>query len=220
MLMRIKSIALIAGLLLPIQAALAVPVINNGSLTGSLGTGTVPAGWSINAGSPDTNDATHNVGGAASFGAAPVGPSPDGGTFVGIGRDDASSGFYESFGQSVSGFVAGTQYELSWYAGNFGADGGLNYLADNAIQVLLDGSPIGTGALLSLGRLWFAESIIFTATAATHQLDFQLAFGPRSYMDIDGIAIAAVTTVPEPATLALLGVALAGLGFARRRTLH
>jgi hypothetical protein len=48
------------------------------------------------------------------------------------------------------------------------------------------------------------------------------AFQPFGAMPdtIDGLAFLGEVTVPEPATLALLGIALAGLGFSRRRKLH
>jgi hypothetical protein len=40
------------------------------------------------------------------------------------------------------------------------------------------------------------------------------------FLEEAGATVRVEVTVPEPATLALLGIALAGLGFLRRRKLH
>ena len=189
-------------------------LIVNGSLTGSLGNGVVPASWTISSPSPDTNDVANAAGGGYPYAVTPSGPSPDGGTWVGIARD--GDFFVESFAQIVAGFTLGTEYELSWSAANFGFSG---YTASNSIEALIDGVSIGTGALLSLGPDWTAESLLFTATAATHELAFRLASTSKSYLQIDGINLepSGDVSVPAPATLLLFGLGLAGLGLSRRK---
>jgi hypothetical protein len=200
----------------------ASPIVVNGSLTGPIANGGVPTGWSINSGSPDTMDQTHNVGvTSVSFASAPSGPSPDGGTWVGFARDGASS-FTESFGQTISGFDIGTQYRVSWYQGNFGAViSGPQYQLSNAIEALINTSSIGNGGVLLSSSNWTTGSATFTATATTLRLDFRLLNAGPSYLSIDGVTIreVQVNTVPEPATLAVFGgLALAGaLGYRRRK---
>lgn len=211
--MRRVFLSALAGLLLLPSLAGAVSLVN-GSLTGPIANNGVPPGWSILGGSPDTMDENNNVGVGTPFGIPPIGPSPDGGTWVGFAREGL--GFVESFGQTISDFTVGQSYTLSWYAGNFGAQTGPGYVAPNAIEVLLSGAVVGSGALLPLGRIWYAEQISFVATAMSHQLAFRLRDNPAAYLSIDGISLQP-SRVPLPAPILLLGAALGGLALVRRR---
>jgi hypothetical protein len=173
--------------------------ITNGSLTGPIANGGVPTGWTILAGSPDTMDENNNVGGSTPFGIDPSGPSPDGGTWLGFAT--GSGGFREIFGQTVTGLTVGEEYEISWYAGNFGARTGPGYTDQNSILVSLDGSSIGSGGVLPLASNWVSESVSFTATATSHDLSFGLTNEVNSYLSIDGISLMAASEpppTPEP----------------------
>jgi len=124
----------------------------------------------------------------------------------------------------------GATYDLSFYFGGnpqWQAYLGV-YPNDGAIKsmdVLLNGDVIGTYVVNTAGvpitdGQFTLENIDFTATGSTTMLSFESlngvgvtspsAFGPL-------LADVSVVGVPEPGTLALIGVGLAGLGFVRRR---
>ena len=200
------------------QSALALPIIN-GPLTGDIQCGCMPTsnaglppGWSVLAGSPDTMDENNNVGvsgGFAPFVATPS-PSPDGGTWIGFFSGDG--GLSEIFGQTIVGFSIGTVYTVSWYQANFGYSSSTN---PDAIGLSVDSVLVGSGSFVPLAPGWTSESVEFTATAVSHELSFGGSTGDNSYISIDGIS---VSVVPEPSAAVLIGLGLAGLSAARKRT--
>ncbi len=207
-----RSIFLLIFLLMFCQAhaALAAPILVNGSLEGPIANSAVPADWYVTSFSPDTMDESNNIGviGLGDFGATPS-PSPDGGTWVGLFMVGTT---VEKFAQDVAGFAIGQSYELSWYHSNFGYAFSTH---DVAIEVFVDGASIGTGPSLSLGTGWFSESLTFVATDTTHTIEFGSVGPVQSYTGIDGIA---VSVVPEPSTFLLLSLGLFGVAAFGRRS--
>ncbi|MFT5676846.1 MAG: hypothetical protein ACI808_002795 [Paraglaciecola sp.] len=199
-----------------VSTANAIPIITNGSLTGTLSNGGVPTGWSILSPSPDTMDENSNLGfpGNNTFQTTPS-ASPDGGTWIGMA---SLPNILESFGQLVTGFSIGLNYDLAWYHANFGHDFGFNQA--NAIQVLIDGNVVGNGAVLAIGTDWFNEMLSFTATSTSHQIEFRALNEDFAYQSIDGIRLTQqnIATVSAPATFALFGLGFVLLIFSQRKT--
>lgn len=212
--MRLRSICA-APLLLALAAPAGAATLVNGSMTGALNNGSPPPGWVRLAGTPDTSDASAsgNWGGIQTYGVA-VTDSPDGGTWAGIVR---SGSLNEIFGQTISDFVIGETYTLTWWEGLFGLGSG-SYSQDNQVGLFLDGAQVGAGAVLTLDPAWGFASASFTATATEHEISFGLLDGgAQSSVSIDGVAFAA-SEVPVPAAAPLLIAGLAGMAALRRRS--
>jgi hypothetical protein len=144
--------------------------------------------------------------------------SPDGGNFI------AADGAYQvaPISQTINGLTVNAQYAVSfYYAGaqqyNF------NGITTEAWDVSLGGQTLDTATLTDPNNGftgWQYTTLTFTATSTSEVLSFLAAGTPSGeppFSLLDDVSMTQVTTVPEPASAAMLLTGLLALGVIVRR---
>lgn len=111
--------------------------------------------------------------------------------------------------QTVSGLTIGETYRVTFWMGS-----GQIFNAGDVFQALVDGTVVFNGPNNQVVG-WNEFSYDYTATATSHLFRFQSEVIADSDYVLDTVSIA-TSPVPEPATMTVLGLALAGF-LARRR---
>ncbi len=190
-------------------------------------------GWTVNgpigllfaSGSADTSGSYQTpdahylyLWGSNNGGANTITDSPDGGNFVGL---DGSKTYQTSLSQTINGLTVGQKYDVSfdWAAAQ---QYGYNGATTEGFQVSLGGSSQQTAIYSNANHGfsgWMTQTFTFTADNTSDVLSF-LALGTPSgeppFSLLDGVKMS-VSSVPEPSTLALMGLGLLGVGIARLR---
>jgi hypothetical protein len=113
--------------------------------------------------------------------------------------------------------VAGQEYELSFYVGRADSTANGFYLTPSTVGVSLDGGPtlsFTNSNVTANGVNWLLVGVLFTALDSSTNLSFLNLTTTNSFAGVDNVTIA---SVPEPASLAIWGLGLAGIGIYRRR---
>lgn len=170
----------------------------NGDFTNFSGNSVTPAGWTnvegINPGpfgsfvSVDVLDMTFT----SFFGSSTVAasPSPCGGSWVGLSSIPNLEN--EAIEQSVSGFVIGQTYEVTFNAANFG---GTPFDDPGVVTVYVNGIAVAVSPTLNLvANVWTTVTATFVATATTMPVQVDVFhntgnFGSGGYYSIDCLTI-------------------------------
>jgi len=163
----------------------------------------------ITAGATTNLCGTTAFGGGLTFWAFP-GPSPDGGNYVAV---DGAAAYSNALNQTLTGLVAGQRYAVTFYQAA-AQQSGFTGANTEQWQVSLGGGTSVLSTLMnnaSMGDVpWMSQSLTLTA-GATQVLSFVAKGTPSGqppFVLLDGVSIRAV---PEPDTLALIGLALVGI---------
>jgi gliding motility-associated-like protein len=176
----------------------------NGSFTDMTGNSVTPAGWTnvlgydpgTNLGVTPTVDVL-DINFTAYFNnaAVAVSPSPDGGTWTGISSipPDFEN---EAIDQVVTGFTIGTQYQLSFYAANFG---GTPFIDPGVVTAYVNGTAVAVSPTLNLvANVWTTVTGTFVASATSMTVHIDAIHntgdsGAGGYYSVDGLTIASTT---------------------------
>jgi hypothetical protein len=181
-----------------------------------------------------------NIAGATPTGGAIPNTSPGGGNFI---VADGAVGYQIAMYQTLTDLTAGTKYNVSfWYAAgqqyNFSGtttEGWQVSLLSAAQMTVASGTGIqdtptqanvpGTsspGLANGSFQAWAEDTMQFTATSSSQVLTFLSLGTPSGQPPVDFLSDVVLTASPEPASLAMFGIGMAGLfsvvGFRRSRS--
>jgi hypothetical protein len=180
-----------------------------------------------------------NVAGATPTGGAIPNTSPGEGNFI---VADGAVGYQIAMYQTLTDLTAGAKYNVSfWYAAgqqyNFSGtttEGWQVSLLSAAQMTVASGTGIydtptqanipGTsrpGLANTSFQAWAEDTMQFTATSSSQVLTFLLLGTPSGQPPVDFLSDVVLTASPDPASLAMFGIGMAGLfsvvGFRRGR---
>ena len=206
---------------LPLQADLITngsfetPLVPVGGFTNFGSGSTLITGWTV-VGPQASIVSTNYTAGCCTF------PAQDGNQWLDLTGDLSNS--LEGVEQSIA-TTAGNEYTVTFWVGNVDDPTGI-FGTTSTVQFLVDGSLFDT-VTNSTNRTtlsWEQFTETFKASGSTTLIEF-LNADPRgdNSNGLDNVSVVeeggtgGPPAVPEPASLSLLGIAIAGLGLFRRR---
>jgi hypothetical protein len=149
-----------------------------------------------------------------------TGSSPHNYNFVALDGEQ-TAGVQGSISQTVNGLVAGQTYSLTfeWAAGQLQSRN-VAVSTTEQLQVSVGSETQTTNVLTNPANSftgWYNAAMTFTATASSEVLNFLSVGTPSGDPPMALLTNVSLTKVPEPATLAVFGVGMAGIAGARLR---